>query len=182
MLTNDFVFVDCKLLPDPIQLNEYLENRVYFFFGESLHLPNLMLGYGNQVFYSYRGQENIKQNLEEVISLFKDEPSRPFMIQAISIDLHGIEAGQWLHDCIADHFEHAKNVAPNSFESTAINRVMEELFDEGPLNPPDIKAWLFWLQWSGLLLPALHSEGCEEGDLALSVFTQHTLNKSQQHH
>ena len=53
MLTNDFVFVDCKLLPDPIQLNEYLENRVYFFFGESLHLPNLMLGYGNQVFYSY---------------------------------------------------------------------------------------------------------------------------------
>jgi|688.fasta_scaffold47231_2 hypothetical protein len=170
MLNKDFVFVDGKAIPDARALSNYLKNRVYFFFGDHPYLPNTLLGYGDKVFYNYRGQDKIQEDLHQLLSYFPEEKQSLFLFQPISIDLHGIEAGQWLEDSIADHFEHAKNIPPQTFEQTAIHRVLEELFDEGPLNPVDMKAWLYWLQWTGLLLPPLHAPACPEGDLRLSDF------------
>lgn len=145
-----------------------------------MYYPNMMMGYGDTVFFSYRGQNRVNEKLDEIFSLFQEEGSKPYLIQPISIDLHGIEGGQWLFNAINDHFEHARMVSPINFEQTAFNRTMEELFDEGPVNPIDIQAWLFWLQWTGLLLPPLQSKDCPEGDLPLSYFQKNKAYQSSQ--
>lgn len=179
MPVTDFIFTESKPIPDYPQLKQFLENRVYLFFGESMYYPNLMMGYGDTLFFSYRGQKSIRESLDEVYLVFNEEKGKPFVIQSISIDLHGIEAGSWLLNSINDHFEHARLLFPENFEQSAYNRVLEELFDEGPLNPIDIKAWLFWLQWTGLLMPPLQSKNCPEGDLPLSFFQKNNSISSQ---
>jgi len=168
MLKPDFVFVDCLPIPKSADLIAFLKDRIFFVIAESYPNPIVYLGYGENVFL-HDGNEAQVEKISNILEKF-ELLERPHLIQAISIDLHGIEGGQWLHDSMADHFMHATTMVHHTFETTAINRILEELFDEGPSPAIDIKAWLFWLQWTGLLLPALRSQQCGEGDIPFGFF------------